>query len=59
MSYDTRAFGDFGWEFVNAGELYRKLVGISEEERLEMLGIFKQATMGDCECEGKKPVKRP
>uniref|UniRef100_A0A6G1S6R4 Diazepam-binding inhibitor-like 5 n=1 Tax=Aceria tosichella TaxID=561515 RepID=A0A6G1S6R4_9ACAR len=48
MSYDTRAFGDFGWQFVNAGEQYRRLDGVTPEERLMMCGIFKQATMGDC-----------
>ena len=59
MSYDTRAFGDFGWKFVNAGEQYRLLNGVSEEDRLMMCGLFKQATMGDCLVEEarKSPIE--
>lgn len=53
MAYDTRAFGEFGWTFVNAGEQYRKLAGVSAEEQLAMCGLFKQATMGDCLVDGK------
>lgn len=36
-----------------AGEQYRKLEGVTGEEQLMMCGIFKQATMGDCLCEGE------
>jgi len=36
-----------------SGEKYRKLQDVSAEEQLMMCGIFKQATMGDCEVDGE------
>lgn len=35
------------------GEKYRSLRRVSAEDSLMMCGIFKQATMGDCEVDGK------
>lgn len=39
------------------GEQYRRLKDVSDEHRSTMLGLFKQATMGDCLVEGE--LNRP
>jgi hypothetical protein len=40
----------------HAGEQYRRLDGVTAEERLMMCGLFKQATMGDCLVEGENSL---
>lgn len=35
------------------GEQYRRLEDVSEADKLMMMAIFKQATMGDCLVGGK------